>query len=227
MLLVWICVKAFLFMKMGLRALVIIATAVAVVGLAGCSDTPSIRIVETIGVSDSAHTPPSTIIRVVENIGVADSPQTSQPAVISVAETIGVTDLPQMLLPAVITVVESITVTDSPVLQPVPAQPPPPPQKITVAVASPKAGEVWRVGTAQSVAWNTTGEGIAYVDIYYSTDGGKSMISIARSEPSDGIYTWKVPNTPAKTVLVRVLAFNIKRETLALGDSGLFTISIQ
>jgi hypothetical protein len=65
------------------------------------------------------------------------------------------------------------------------------------------------------------------VDIYYSTDGGKSMIAIARGELNDGIYTWKVPNTPSKMVLVRVLAFGAKGETLALGDSGLFTISIQ
>ena len=206
-------------MRMRLIAPVIVAAVMALGSLAGCVGTPS-----TTEVS-----PPSTVIRVVETIGVNDSPQMPTSAVIRVTETIGVTDSPQMPTSAVIRVVETIGVTDLLTLTPIQTRPPPilPPQKVTVTVASPKAGEVWRVGTAQNIAWKTTGEGIAYVGIYYSTDGGKSMISIAKNEPNDGIYTWKVPNTPSKTVLVRVLAFSAKGETLALGDSGLFTISIQ
>jgi len=225
-------------MKMRLIALVIAAAVMALGSLVGCVGTPSttevspsssaIRVTETIGITDSPQTSAGTVIRVAETIGVTDSPQTSPSAVIMVAESIGVTDSPQMSSPAVIRIVETIGVTDSQTLTPSqPQPPPPPPQKVTVTVTSPKAGEVWRVGTAQNIGWTTTGEGIAYVGMYYSIDGGKSMISIAKNEPNDGIYTWKVPNTPSKTVLVRVLAFNVKGETLALGDSGLFTISIQ
>lgn len=167
----------------------------------------------------------ASTIRVEETIRVSDSSQMYQSPVVVVAETISVTDSSHTLLSAVITVVEAISVIDSPTLQQ--AQPASSPTRITVVLNSPRAGVVWRVGTAQDIAWSTTGEGITYVGIYYSADGGKSMYTISQRESNDGIYGWKVPNTPSKAALVRVIAYNANGQTLALGDSGLFTISVQ
>jgi hypothetical protein len=93
-----------------------------------------------------------------------------------------------------------------------------------VQVWAPKLGEAWAVGTLHDIFWATSGQGIAYVDIYYSTDAGTSMRPVAHKEADDGAYTWLVPATPSQMALVRVLAYNDKGEFLALGDSALFTI---
>jgi hypothetical protein len=209
-----------MFMRTKTIALVVVAAALALSVLAGCDKGTTINVEESIRVNDSLQIPQSAIINVLEKIGVTDSPQTSQSAWVSLTETIGVTDSVHVSPSIVINVVETVHVSDSPTLTPKQVQ-------VTVTVASPNAGAVWVVGTAQNIAWMTTGKGIAYVSVYYSIDGGKSMYSITPKESNDGIYTWKVPNTPSKTVLVRVLGYNANGETLALGDSGLFTISIQ
>jgi len=206
-------------------ALVIAAAAFVFGSFAGCDKAPAINVEESISITDSPQTSQSAVISVMETIGVADSPRASQSAGIRLTETIGITDSARIFPPTFIGVIETIGVTDSPTVTP--QQPLPLPIKVTVTVASPKAGAVWVGGTAQNIAWTTTGDGIAYVSIYYSIDGGKSMYAIAQKESNDGIYTWKVPNTPSKTVLVRVLAYNANDATLALGDSGLFTISGQ
>jgi hypothetical protein len=122
---------------------------------------------------------------------------------------------------------ENVALGDSGIFTIDPLQQAPPPVQVTVTVISPKAGEVWHTGTTQNIIWTTTGQGIDHVDIYFSTDAGKSMISIAQKEPDDGVFAWKVPSASSKTVLVRVLAYNTNGQTLASGDSGLFTISLQ
>jgi hypothetical protein len=224
-------------MKTGLIMLLIAVVVTALLSLVSCDETPSttesdssspvIRVTENVGVTDSSQARPPAVIEVAETVSVSDSPRALPPNVIGLTEAVRVTDIPRLFTSAVIRINETIYVTDSPTLTPAQGQQQHPPAEVAVWVTSPKAGEIWHTGTAQKVMWKTSGEGIAWVDIYYSTDGGKSMISVARQEPDDGIYTWKVPNTPSKTVLIRVLAFNLKKETLALGDSGLFVISIQ
>jgi len=82
-------------------------------------------------------------------------------------------------------------------------------------------------GTTQNIKWTTTGEGIGYVGIYYSTDGGKSMNAISQKDLNDGVYIWKVPNTQSKTVLVRIIAYNNNGVMLCSDDSGLFSIILQ
>lgn len=211
-------------------ALVTAAAALALSSFASCGESTTINVEESISVRDSPQTSQSAVINIMETIGVADSPQMSQSAGIRLTEIVSVTDSALILRSIVISLIETIRVSDAPTLTPIQVQPPPPPPtpiQVTVTVASPKAGAVWLVGTAQNLSWTTTGEGISYVGIYYSVDGGKSMYTVAQKESNDGIYIWKVPNTPSKTVLVRVLAYNSNGATLALGDSGLFTISIQ
>ncbi len=220
-----------LFEKTRLTALAIAAAVVAIGSLSGCTGTPGINVKETVSISESPQLPSAPAISVIESIGVTDSPQTVRQAEIRITEGIGVNDSPGFVASIELNIAETVNVSDSTVLTPAPVQFPPPtspaPVNVTVAVNSPKAGEVWRVATSQNIGWTTSGEGVSYVDIYYSTDGGKSMIAVARKETDDGVYTWKVPNTPSKTAMVRVLAFNVKGETIASGDSGLFTLSLQ
>ncbi|MBM3143167.1 MAG: hypothetical protein FJ005_09060 [Chloroflexi bacterium] len=108
-----------------------------------------------------------------------------------------------------------------------PASKPTTPTPVTVSVTSPKEGEIWRMGTAQTITWHTTGEGIAYVNIYFSTDGGKSFYTVAEKETNDGTYSWVVPQMLSNTALVRVFAVGAKGENLDYGDSGLIMITAQ
>ncbi|MCR4393317.1 MAG: hypothetical protein NUV31_02980, partial [Dehalococcoidales bacterium] len=94
-----------------------------------------------------------------------------------------------------------------------------------VTISSPKTGETWLAGTDRTISWHTTGEGISYVNIYYSTDAGKSFYTIAEKEANDGTYSWIVPQMLSSTALVRVFATGASGENLAYGDSGIFTIS--
>ncbi len=202
-----------------------IGFAIVTAGLAfgfigGCSSVYTINVNETIHVSDSPRTPLAAAITVVETIGIGDTPVTPRSPEIALIENVRITDFPGLLTSIAITITETVRVLDLPTQIPSPVQ-------ITVGVTSPRTGDIWRVGNTQSIAWATTGTGIDHVDIYYSTDGGKSMGAVARGELNDGIYIWKVPNTLSTTALVRVLAFGTKGETLALGDSGLFVISAQ
>ena len=97
----------------------------------------------------------------------------------------------------------------------------------SVTVAAPKAGEAWRVGTVHNIVWKASGQNITYINIDYSTDGGKSFRHIAGKLKNSGSYSWTVPQTPSKMALVRVLAVTDKGETVAVGDSGLFLITLQ
>jgi hypothetical protein len=210
-----------------LTGLTIVAIIIALGSLSSCNRAPVINVEETIRVSDSPQTLSAPAINIVETIGVGDSPSSTQSSGIELTEDVGVTDSTRLTESILLSIMETIHVSDSSVLTQSPVQPEPPPIKISVTVTSPKTGEVWHVGIAHSIAWTTTGEGIDHVDIYYSTDGGKSMIAVSKGELNDGNYTWKVPNTASKMALVRVLAFGTKGETLTLGDSGLFSISVQ
>jgi hypothetical protein len=215
-------------MRKRLIALLLAAAVSLFPGFVGCDKASTINVDESIIVTDSSQTSQSAVISIIETIGVADSPQTSSSAGIRLTETVGVIDSALILPSIAISLIETVYVSDSSVVTSTQVQPPPPPPaQVTVTVTSPKAGVVWVVGTTQNIAWMTTGEGIAFVGIYYSIDGGKSMYAISQKASNDGIYTWKVPNIPSKNVLVRVLAYNATGTTLALGDSGLFTISVQ
>jgi len=186
------------------------------------TSSPVVRIVETIGVDDSPELPTTSVVRVIETIGVEDLSLLINTSVVRVVETIGVADSLRLLNITVVRVIETIGVVDSPTLTPL--QPPFQLTEVAVNVGSPKLGEVWRIGTYHNIGWTTKGEDMAYIGIYYSIDGGKSFLAITEKETNDGIYNWQVPNVPTKAALVRVIACNTNGETLATGDSGLFTI---
>jgi len=159
--------------------------------------------------------------------GFLDIEATRSPAIIEIVEGIGVSDSSQVSPPKAITVTEHIGVDDVTTVQPMLGQIVPPATGIAVRVTAPRAGEVWLVGSAREIRWTTTGEGIDYVDIHYSIDGGRTLTPIARREPDDGVFAWKVSDATSRAVMVRVTACNVGGKVLASGDSGLFAIAVR
>src|SRR2546425_432210 len=71
-------------------------------------------------------------------------------------------------------------------------------------LSAPNGGEVWTVGSSQSIAW-TTGGTVPNVKLEYSTDGGSTYPNvIVASTPNTGTFGWTVPNNISATVRVRV-----------------------
>src|SRR5207244_3675917 len=75
-------------------------------------------------------------------------------------------------------------------------------------LASPNGGEIWTVGSSQSIAW-TTGGTVPNVKLEYSTDGGSTYPNvIIASTPNTGTFSWTVPDNISATVRVRVSDVN-------------------
>ncbi len=90
-----------------------------------------------------------------------------------------------------------------------------------VTLTTPNGGEVFLVGTQQSISWNSYG--VTTVNLDYTTNNGSSWISIATNVPAKnnteyideremvidkgsnlGTYMWTIPNTPSTQTRVRV-----------------------
>jgi hypothetical protein len=79
----------------------------------------------------------------------------------------------------------------------------------TVTVLSPNGGEAFpgRAMAAGQVTWTATdANGIAYVNLDLSDDGGVTYKPFAHKEPNDGVFDWFVPNLPGSQNIVRVTA---------------------
>ncbi len=73
----------------------------------------------------------------------------------------------------------------------------------TIDVTSPSGGEVWLVGSAETIAWDIS-EFSDDVQIEYSTDSGATWTDIVSSTTNTGTYAWTIPNAPSENCLVRV-----------------------
>jgi agmatine deiminase len=76
-------------------------------------------------------------------------------------------------------------------------------------VRSPAAGDLWLVGSQQTILWNATDTNsapLANVDLAYSLDGGTSWVPIANAIPDTGTFSWTVPAGSSDSALVRVTA---------------------
>ncbi len=76
-------------------------------------------------------------------------------------------------------------------------------------VIAPAGGELWLVGSTQTIRWNATDTGnapLASVDLDYSLDGGATWAPIATGIPDSGSYQWTVPAAATDSALVRVTA---------------------
>ena len=72
----------------------------------------------------------------------------------------------------------------------------------TILVVSPNGGESWCVGSTHDITW--TSSCIDNVKIEYTTNGGSSWTTIIASTPSDGSYSWVLPNAPSANCKVRI-----------------------
>ena len=70
-------------------------------------------------------------------------------------------------------------------------------------VDSPNGGEVWAIGSSQTISWTTTGI-IANVRLQYSKNNFATATTIVTSTVNDGSYLWLIPNDVSSTVKVRV-----------------------
>jgi hypothetical protein len=92
---------------------------------------------------------------------------------------------------------------------------PGPGQTPTITLKSPNGGEVWPVGSLQTITWTTTGE-VGNVMIKYTVDGGTKWSLVEFSTPNDGVYEWTIPNTPSTKCRVKISETDDK--PLDLGD---------
>lgn len=76
-------------------------------------------------------------------------------------------------------------------------------------ISSPAGGELWLVGSTQTIRWNATDTNsvaLANVDLAYSIDGGTLWNPIANAIPDGGSYNWTLPAGATDSALVRVTA---------------------
>ncbi|MGE5308174.1 MAG: hypothetical protein ACM3OC_03740, partial [Deltaproteobacteria bacterium] len=72
-------------------------------------------------------------------------------------------------------------------------------------ILTPDGSEVWVVGTAQNITWQTTGT-IANVKLEYSTDNGATFPNTisASTDGASGTYAWTIPDAIGANLRVRI-----------------------
>jgi hypothetical protein len=77
------------------------------------------------------------------------------------------------------------------------------PEPSSITVLSPNGGEIWQVGTSQSIQWNSSNFN-DQVKIEYFVANSGNWIEIVSSTPNDGFFNWAVPDVPSTDCKVRV-----------------------
>ena len=72
-----------------------------------------------------------------------------------------------------------------------------------ITVTTPNGGEDWRADSTYDITWISVGT-TGNVRIEYSTNNGFSWIQAAGSTVDDGSYSWRIPDMPSDSCLVRV-----------------------
>ena len=92
------------------------------------------------------------------------------------------------------------------------------PKAKTIKVTSPNGGELWQIGTSQTILWSSTE--ISTVNVQYSINSGVSWTTIASNViASLGKYVWAIDSTtvpPSQEARIRIVD---------AGGSGIFDIS--
>ncbi len=71
-----------------------------------------------------------------------------------------------------------------------------------INITSPTSGEQWKSGTTQIIQWSS--KNVANVNIDYSTNNGANWTQIAASIPSEGSYSWLVPEHNSSLCNIRI-----------------------
>jgi len=72
-----------------------------------------------------------------------------------------------------------------------------------ISITSPNGGEIWLVGTTQSVSWTSTGT-INEVRLEYSLNNGGTWTTFKDHTPNDGGFGWTLPLVESSNALVRI-----------------------
>jgi hypothetical protein len=101
-----------------------------------------------------------------------------------------------------------------------------PPQ---VTVVRPNGGEVFYVGSQDTIKWVATDNvGVDSVNIYYSIDGGATFpYTVATSEPNDSVYVWTIPDTSSDECIVKIVAYDPSLNTGEDTSDARFSIHSQ
>ncbi|MCX6010195.1 MAG: Ig-like domain-containing protein, partial [Chloroflexi bacterium] len=94
-----------------------------------------------------------------------------------------------------------------------------------VSVMSPNGGEVWATGDQQNVTWEAQDNvGISSINILYSIDEGLTWTLIADDQSNSGSYSWIVPDKPASTYKVKVIALDAENNQREDSSDSTFTV---
>ena len=92
----------------------------------------------------------------------------------------------------------------------------------TITVLVPNGGEVWPIGSTQTIRWDTGGLG-GNVKIRLSRNGGARFRRIVPSTPNDGEFQWVVTGPATSQALIQVVFLGDR--TIRDASDGPFTIS--
>ena len=82
------------------------------------------------------------------------------------------------------------------------------PTPVFVRIYTPDGGEVWDVGTEQTISWTTSRATPDSISIFLSVDGGANFdYTIATGLTGVTTYDWTVENLPVPTARVKVVAY--------------------
>jgi hypothetical protein len=93
-----------------------------------------------------------------------------------------------------------------------------------IAILSPKANDVVKLGASYEIQWKTEVSGSefgAMVSIEFSKDAGKSWELIEDNVPNAGKYEWKLPKMASTQCKIRVFS---QRRPEYRGTSGMFEV---
>jgi hypothetical protein len=90
-----------------------------------------------------------------------------------------------------------------------------------LGVTSPNGGQTLIVDSTHEITW--TGACVESVKIEYSTNAGFSWFSVVDTTPSDGRYSWQVPDTPSDSCRVRIC--DIDGAPCDTSDSNFFIVT--
>ena len=101
-----------------------------------------------------------------------------------------------------------------------------PPQ---VTLVEPSGGEVFYVGSGDTIRWVATDNaGIDSVNLYYSIDGGSTFpYTIVTRQQNDSVYAWTVPDTPSDSCVVKIVAYDTSRNSAQDFSDSPFSITSQ